>query len=215
MRIVKIICWVLIISFAVAACGMLPSEDTSNEMNFSENEVFENEGGMEFTEEEVEDSSENNMEFTEDEVDSDESPDDLNVVPPQEGTWLLTYEPGHVQCGTGPYVEGNAPLEESVTLVGSGDEGFEMQQSGQDRTLSFTAVYSDDFLDPFADNIVNNTSPADMLLVNRFAYQTAFQEGGANFYMILYPLSEDDMIGTFLVQQDDCLLEKQLSATHQ
>lgn len=229
MRIVKNIGWVLILTFAAAACGLLPSGEGGNEMVFSENEVIENDEGMEFSEEEAEDSSENGMEFTEeevegddgmefseDEVDSDASPAGADVILPQGGGWMLLYAPGYVKCGSGPYMGGQTPLEESVTLSGYEDgQGFEMQQAGQDRTLSFSAVYTGEFLDPFAENIVNYTSPADMLLVNQFAYQTAFQEGGADFYMILYPLSETEMIGTFWVLQDGCQIEKQVTATHQ
>jgi hypothetical protein len=218
-----------LIVLAAAACATPLQEDIQDEMSFSEEEASEDVGEelesaedeaqagdeMEFTEEELDESEE--LEFSEEELDSDVPPDGMELIIPIDGTWTLHYEPGYVQCGTGPYVEGADSLQESVSLLGLGEgESFEMHQSGQDRTLSFHVVYNDEFLDPFADNFVNYTHPADNLLAfHTAAYQMAFHEGGAGFYMVLFPTDPFTMIGTFWVLQGDCQLEKFVEATRQ
>jgi len=218
---------VVVFLFGMAACGASSLEDSGDEMSFSEEEVSEGtgeeielteaeiEGGdeMEFTEEELEGDDE--LEFTEEEVDSDVQPDGMENIILGNDEWLLTYEPGYVQCGTGPAVEGAASRDEFVLLNSLVDgSGFGMLSYVSDETYNFNVVYSNEFLDPFADNIVNYTHPADNLLAfNTAAYQTAFEEGGASFYMIFFPLNEVEMIGTFWALQDDCQLEKGMTLT--
>ena len=188
----------------------------ADSMEFTEDEV---EGGdeMEFTEEEAAEADVDEMEFAEDELESDEIQDYQTQIIPTDGTWLLTYEPGFVQCGSGPYIEGASSTEESMSLAGFGTgDGFDMQQSGQDRTLNFHVVYSGEFLDPFADNIENYPHPTDMFLaLGSAAYQVAFQEDGLSYYMILYRLTAFEMFGVFWVRKGECVLEKYVTATSQ
>ena len=208
----------VLISFAVlhGACTPSPGSEESPSMEFSEEEVEESADEMEFTEEEVGEPDEEGMEFDEDEVGADEPNPNFQTIFPNEGTWLLTYDPGWVQCGSGPYIEGEHSLEESVTLVSRGGSGFDMSQSGQDRTMNFSPVYSREFLDPFADNFENYAHPFDWMLLHAASgYQAAFQEGGASFYLFLVPSDANNMSGFFWVLQDDCQLEKQVTATHQ